>query len=106
MTELIYDGDYEVEENRLKSIDYIDALLQSVRTVINCQRGKFYPNKNFGSHIIERTSDCKNDRLLDYARQAVSDIDGVFISEICMKNKTAEILVIINNEERIVSVNL
>lgn len=53
MTNKIIDGDY-VKSNgaaRLQTVDYIDEVLQNAKIILTARRGKFYPNKDFGSLI-------------------------------------------------------
>ncbi|MDE6110732.1 MAG: hypothetical protein K2F65_02325 [Eubacterium sp.] len=99
MTPEILNGDYVKSGNAIKEIEHLDALLQDVALNIRAERGSFYPDKNFGSHIFS----CKNmDEAypLIFARQAVSSISGVYIKSVKMNDKNFEFTVIVNNLER------
>ncbi|MFR5875365.1 MAG: hypothetical protein ACLUFN_02620 [Eubacterium sp.] len=108
MTELIENGDYVKCEDKthLKKTDYIDELLQNIRLILTAKRGKFYPNKDFGSYIRDNAEEPKADYALNYARQAVSSIDGVYIKSSAMKENEIIFRLTVNGEEREVSVNI
>lgn len=99
MTEKIENGDYVYENGMLQTLEHTKAVLQSLQILLQCPRGKYYPNKNFGSHIPEMKIQAPNDLVLAYARQAVSEIDGVFIKSVEIDNGQAVFDVLVNNEE-------
>ena len=71
-----------------------------------CERGKFYPDKNFGSRIFETLT---NKRLmLSYIKMALSKIDGVYVKDMTYVpiENLITINVLINNEERQVYVTI
>lgn len=80
-----------------------DDVLENCVMAIICPFSKFYPNKNFGNSI-RQSSDYGE--LLAAARQAVRDIDGVFIKSLCVNNGKAEYTIVINDEERSVSIGI
>ena len=99
MTPEISNGDYVKNGNSLKEIEHIDELLQDIALNIRAERGGFYPDKNFGSHIFSsksRDGGC----ILSLARQAVANINGVYIKSAKINNGYFEFTVIINNLER------
>ena len=99
MTPEIMNGDYVKNGNALKEIEQLEELLQNIALNIRAERGKFYPDKNFGSHIF--SSKAKDeDYIAGFARQAVSAINGVYIKSAKIKDNTFEFTVIINNLER------
>lgn len=99
MTPEIINGDYVKSGNSLKEIEHIDELLQNIALNLNAQRGSFYPDKNFGSHIFAAKSrDCNYIAAL--ARQAVSNMDGVYIKSVKASGENYEFIVIINDLER------
>lgn len=70
------------------------------RVATFCEKGKFYPDKNFGSRIFET---LKNERLmLSYIRMALSKIDGVYVKDMTYVpiENLITINVLVNNEER------
>lgn len=99
MTPEIINGDYVKNGKVLKNTEHIDELLQNIALNIRAERGRFYPDKNFGSHIFfNKNMDC--DRVLALARQAVANIDGVYIKSAKINDINFEFTVIINNLER------
>lgn len=108
MTELIENGDYVKCDDKtgLKKTQYTDELLQNIKILLTARRGKFYPNKNFGSHIREITGEPKAEYALNYARQAVSSIDGVYVKSAHIGSAEIVFTLEINDEERQVSVNI
>lgn len=107
MTLKLVNGDYVKDDNnKLEAIEYIDEVLQNATILLNANRGKFYPNKNFGSHIEKINSQPYDEYALAFARQALAVIDGV-----CVKsaNRIGNLLTLdltINNEERQVTLQL
>lgn len=99
MTPEISNGDYVKSGNTLKEIDFIDELLQDIALNLKTARGRFYPDKNFGSDIFSLNA---KDEIYAacLARQAVSNINGVYIKSVKIIDKNFEFTVIINNLER------
>lgn len=88
------------------SVQYIDSLVESVKVLLNAQRGEFYPNKNFGSLLKTVYCQPKSEYALAYARQALENIDGVFVkSASCFDDKFIFDL-LINNEQRQVEIKI
>ncbi|MCM1285174.1 MAG: hypothetical protein NC213_08300 [Acetobacter sp.] len=81
-------------------------ILQNALRAICCPRGKFYPDKNYGSKINASVSSLSDKQLLDYARQAVSDIDGVTVKSVDVGSKNIKFTILVNNERGQVSINL
>lgn len=84
----------------------VNSVLYDCVTALLCPRGEFYPDKNYGSHIIRNKNIIDSERLLCYARQAVSGMDGVYIKSAQLNNKNAVFTVMINNENRQVSIEI
>lgn len=80
-----------------------NSIAEDCRKTAVCPLGRFYPNKNYGS-VIREYSDINT--LLAAARCAAGKIDGVFIKNACKKNGVAVLSVLVNDEERTVSINL
>lgn len=79
-----------------KIVDIVDIC----RASVYCEKGDFYPDKNFGSRIY---SAKKNERLmLSFIRMALSKIDGVYVKNITYSanDNLITINALINNEER------
>lgn len=103
MTYKIVNGSYVTDENnKLVMIEYIEQLLQNAVLMIGAQRGKFYPDKNFGSQITS----CVNEAsALGYARQSLADLDGVFVKSAKINDGKITFSLIINDEERSVVIS-
>ncbi|MDE5984266.1 MAG: hypothetical protein K2H13_03325 [Eubacterium sp.] len=86
--------------------DWINTILEDCVTALVCPRTEFYPDKNFGSHIkrAKKLLDCE--KLLAFARQALSEFDGVYVKSAIMKSDSADFLLLINDYEREVSISL
>lgn len=84
----------------------IDNILVNCITAMKCPRGKYYPDKNFGSHILECSKNTENQELLAYARQAVSDIDGVYVKSVQTSGEQAVFTLLINDRQRQVTITL
>ncbi len=108
MTEKIVNGDYvkNNEKTGLITVEYIEELLQNILIVLNTRRGKFYPDKDFGSNISKINSQPYSDYAAAYARQALDSIDGVFVKNCEVNDNIINFNLIINNEERQVSVKI
>lgn len=75
-------------------------IINLCRSAVYCEKGKFYPDKNFGSRIHESKD---NERLmLSFIRMALSKADGVYVKNVTyIKNDNLiTVDVLINNEER------
>lgn len=84
-------------------------ILQNALRAICCPRGRFYPDKNYGSKIknsVTSITALSDKQLLDYARQAVSDIDGVTVKSVNVGSKNIKFTILVNNERGQVSINL
>lgn len=86
--------------------DCINSVIEDCIVAIMCPRGEFYPDKNYGSKIKFAGSAIDEDRLLCYARQALNDMDGVYVKSVCKTDGTAQFILSVNNEERQVTVEL
>lgn len=73
---------------------------------MKCPRGRYYPDKNFGSHILECAKDAESQELLAYARQAVSDFDGVYVKNVQTDGSGALFTLLINELQRQVKITL
>lgn len=78
----------------------VESVIKDCVTAILCRQGRFYPNKNYGSVIAENELNS----ILAGARYAVRDIDGVIIKSGQMIDDGAELKIIVNDEERNVTV--
>lgn len=107
MTNKITDGDYVKlpDSTNLQTVDYIDEVLQNIKIVLTAPRGSFYPNKNFGSLISTVVSKPINEYALCYARQALSDFDGVCVKSARVDENKIVFTVTVNETQREVSVD-
>ena len=83
-----------------------DNILKNCVEAIKCPRGKYYPDKNFGSQILENVSHSTAPELLAYARQAVNDIDGVYVKNVQINGAQAIFTLLINDQQRQVKITL
>lgn len=81
-------------------------ILQNALRAICCPRGKFYPDKNYGSKIKGSVTALTDKQLLDYARQAVSGMDGVTVKSVDTGSNNIKFTILVNNERGQVSINL
>ncbi len=86
--------------------DCIDVALKEIVMAFNTVRGNFYPDKDYGSHIKNATKLPVEFYVLCYARQALYDMNGIFIKSVSINNKNYDFVVIVNNEERQVRITV
>ncbi len=96
----ITDGEYVKEGGELVSIEYIEALLQNVFLILSTQRGKFYPDKNFGSRIKDINKEPFEEYAAAYIRQALYDLDGVFVKGVEKDENEIKVSLTVNNDDR------
>jgi hypothetical protein len=82
----------------------ITSALTDCFTAFVCPLGEFYPNKDYGSKIKQSIGKIDSQTLLCYARQAVSDMDGVYVKSVELSSLGADFTVMINDEERTVNI--
>lgn len=100
MIQKIENGAYVKNQNSgYARVDYIDELLQNAVVNICARRGAFYPDKNFGSKLY-LLKPKKEAEALALARQALIDIDGVYVSKCAFDNDTICFDLILNDKER------
>ncbi|WP_177916825.1 hypothetical protein [uncultured Eubacterium sp.] len=63
----------------ISSIDYTDGLVRAAALALIIPRGKFYPDKNFGSNVKYTEPIALT---LARARQAVEHLDGVYVKSV------------------------
>lgn len=100
MTAEIVNKDYIKNGTTLKETEYSDELLQNIAVVLRAERGRFYPDKNFGAHIFSTA-----DYALAFARQALYGLNGVYIKSAEETQNGFDFTVIINHSERQVFVS-
>ena len=74
-------------------------IINLCRSAVYCEKGEFYPDKNFGSRIHEAKG---NERLmLSFIRMALSKLDGVYVKNVTyIKNDNLiTVDVLINNAQ-------
>lgn len=84
----------------------IENILKNCVVAMKCPRGRYYPDKNFGSHILECSTNAESQELLAYARQAVIDFDGVYVKNVQMDGSGALFTLLINELQRQVKITL
>jgi len=89
----------------VKNNDFIDTVLCDCVMAVVCPLGEFYPDKDYGSQI-KNSAVIDSDILLACARQAVNEINGVYIKSVKTENNKALFDVLINDSERQVSIDI
>ena len=106
MSNKIENGDYvKTDNNSLERVELIDDVAQSAKVLLRAKRGEFYPDKNFGSRLSTVEGENANAYALEYARQALYELDGVFVLKAEAQGDTIDFTLLINNEERQVSID-
>ncbi len=99
MTLKIENGDYVKNGTKLLETDCIDELLQNAVIALYAPRGDFYPDKDYGSYLLDlKTAD--GERAACLARQAVSRLDGIFIKSASETQNGPEFIITVNGSER------
>ena len=75
-------------------------IINLCRSAVYCEKGEFYPDKNFGSRIQEAEENEK--LMLSFIRMSLSKLDVVYFKNITYIKNDNLITVdaLINNEER------
>ena len=79
--------------------------LHHAAVALRAERGRFYPDKSFGSQLSRLTPPV-NAYALAYARQALAETDGVFAVKAEKNGGMVQVTLLINNEEGTVSIRL
>ncbi len=82
----------------------IAQVLKSCQSACFCNKGDFYPDKDFGSKIRQSLDDEK--LLLSFVRSALKDIDGVYVKGAKVDGNFVFFDISVNDEQRQVSVEL
>lgn len=77
-----------------------DTVLADCITALICPIGEFYPNKNYGSRIKYIMQNTNEKEMLCYARQALNSMDGVYVKNAKIQDKSILFSIMINDEER------
>lgn len=98
----IFSGDYIKcsDKTDLERCEYIDEIVQNIRLVLTAKRGRFYPNKNFGSLLSKICDEPKNEYAAEFAAQALEQINGVFVKSASIKDNALFLNLTINGKER------
>ncbi|MCR5206855.1 MAG: hypothetical protein K6C14_00070 [Eubacterium sp.] len=104
----VIDGDYkrDAQTGKALTVQYIEELLQNAFTALNTRRGRFYPNKSFGSRIKELNREPADKYAFIYAAEALDGLDGVTVKSAELENGRAVISLLINDTEGQVSIRL
>ncbi|MGN0531740.1 MAG: hypothetical protein ACI4IN_02980 [Eubacterium sp.] len=105
MTDLIINGDYVTtgQGSGLQMVEHIPRILQDVTMHLGIKRCKFYPNKDYGTALQGDMRPITR-YALACARQALYNFDGVYVKNAVQNEDTITYYLVINNEERQVSV--
>lgn len=74
----------------------------AVSAAVHCPRGRFYPDKNFGSTL---SSAGTNAELTAAVRNALRETGGVFVKKAERRGNELIVSVVIQNEERSVRIS-
>lgn len=105
MVAKIENGDYMLRNHALNSANYYDALAQSARMLMIIPRGRYYPDKNFGSYLYSVSDLSFEDKLLTFARQALLEFDGVFVKSVSVSGSKITYVIVFDFGERTVSID-
>lgn len=107
MADKLVNGDYALISGtkNLQQCDYIDELMQRVYMIMNADRGRFYPDKNYGLKVLGANDKPESLYLQAYAQQAVDGLDGVYIKSAVKTQSDMRFTVIVNDTERTVRIN-
>jgi len=100
MTYKLTDGDYVRTTDGLETCDNLDEIRQNVYMVLYAERGKFYPNKEFGSQIRQNTQLPRTPYARAYAMQALDGMDGVFVTGVMPLSDKSQIYFRINGTSK------
>ena len=93
-------GEYALDENgKPVSIEYIEELLQGVLLASKTPRGRFYPDKNFGSRLGEIDREPFEEYARAYISQAVDGLDGVFVKKVIKTEDEIKVQLLVNDSE-------
>lgn len=107
MTEKLTNGDYSQNgESTLDTVEQIEEILQNAAVCLAAQRGRFYPNKDFGMRFVSAEKEPFDKYLLSFARQALSCVDGVVVKSVRITSEKFIFNLLINDNERTAEVNI
>lgn len=78
----------------------INSILTDCAAALVCPRGEFYPDKDYGSRIRKEMQELDLQTLLSYSRQALSNMDGVFVKSAEKGDEKIIFNISINDDER------
>ena len=108
MDNKIKDGDWQIENSYAVTVDGMKELLQRVEMRLRTRRGEFYLDKNFGS-LLYKLNNCGDEKellALEYARQALEEMEQVFVTKCIIENGTVKVVLIIQDVEKEVIIKL
>lgn len=88
----------------MENNEEIKKMLEYCACTLKCPRGKFYPNKDYGSQLNAVSEQENLNKLLAFARVAAIDIDGLYVKSVSKDNDNLIFDILINDEERQVSI--
>lgn len=87
----------------VQECDEEETLLNAVRALYTA-RGSFYPDKNYGSKIRCTLNMPNEFYALCFARQALYNINGVYVKSVARENGKYDFTLLVNNKERQVQI--
>lgn len=106
MTEVIENGDYVLEDGKLKTAEYTETILQDIARAVYTKKGSFYPEALYGSKLRVDGERQGAAYAVSFAREALADMDGVYVESAQETDSGYDFTIYINNEKRQVSVSV
>lgn len=85
--------------------NFIGGIDNDIETALYTVRGSFYPDKNYGSRIRSVIDMPKEFYALCYARQALYNMNGVFVKSVVFNNGKYDFTILVGDEERQVQIS-
>ena len=92
-------------ENSFIEIEGLIRALKNAFIVLTAERGKFYPNKSFGSRL-QTVKEPAAAYALAYAREALDGMDGVYALKAEPMGRVIQVTLLVNNEKGMVNITL
>lgn len=106
MANKIENGDYVFTNGAAEKARLMEQVLQDLRTALFCRRGRFYPNKEFGSTAAAAASSYPyHENLLAAARRCLEKYEGVLVKNAHFENGQARLTIVFYGQETEVAIH-
>lgn len=105
----IENGDWVYRNDSIDIVRGVNEIMGHVEARLYAKKGKFYPNKDFGSLLftLKDSQDENRDmQALQYARQALSDMPDIFVEKATVDGGEAIVTIIFDGSEKEVIIKL